>query len=151
MSRAQPSLFGPGQARPLVTAQEWLWPGSELQKAKAAGSGRGFVVQYLHVFYFTFFFDVTSNAFRMINVDRCSDQRLFDSDTPCVQPDSDDIMMVPYVLWDFCFTITPSKSTLQVQCLPSQRLTTSSKLLPPSQMACPNLSHLARKRTRYGW
>jgi hypothetical protein len=55
--------------------------------------------------------------------------------------------MLPYVLWDLCFTIPPSKST---QCLPSQRLTTSSKLLPPSQMACPNLSHLVRKRTRYG-
>jgi hypothetical protein len=42
VSRAKPSLFGPGQARPLVTAQQRLWPGSEELKAKAAGSGRGF-------------------------------------------------------------------------------------------------------------
>ena len=28
-SQAKPSLFGPGQARPLVTAQQWLWPSSE--------------------------------------------------------------------------------------------------------------------------
>jgi hypothetical protein len=42
VSQAKPSLFGPGQARPLVTAQQRLWPGSEELKAKAAGSGRGF-------------------------------------------------------------------------------------------------------------
>ena len=42
VSRAKPSLFGPGQARPLVTAQQRLWPGSEELKAKAAGSGHGF-------------------------------------------------------------------------------------------------------------
>ena len=42
VSRAKPSLFGPGQARPLVTAQQRLWPGSEELKAKAAGPGRGF-------------------------------------------------------------------------------------------------------------
>jgi hypothetical protein len=42
VSRAKPSLFGPGQARPLVTAQKRLWPGSEQLKAKAAGSGHGF-------------------------------------------------------------------------------------------------------------
>ena len=42
VSRAKPGLFGPGQAGPLVTAQQRLWPGSEYPKAKAGGSGRGF-------------------------------------------------------------------------------------------------------------
>jgi hypothetical protein len=42
VSRAKPSLFGPGQAGPLVTAQQRLWLGSEYPKAKAGGSGRGF-------------------------------------------------------------------------------------------------------------
>ena len=41
-SQAKPSLFGPGQARPLVMALQWLWPSLELLKANAAGSGHGF-------------------------------------------------------------------------------------------------------------
>ena len=42
VSQAKPGLFGPGQARPLVTAQQWLWQGPEMLKAKAAGLSRGF-------------------------------------------------------------------------------------------------------------
>ena len=42
MSQTKPSLFELGQARPLVTAQQWLWPGSVELKAKATSSGHGF-------------------------------------------------------------------------------------------------------------
>jgi hypothetical protein len=44
VSQAKPNLFGPGQARSLVTAQQRLWPGSEELKAKAAAQAAALVV-----------------------------------------------------------------------------------------------------------
>lgn len=41
-SQAKPNQKKPGQAKAVVMALNWLWPGLQCSKAKAVGPGRGF-------------------------------------------------------------------------------------------------------------